>query len=471
MRRWISLVIIFLILNLSSVMAQELGDKAAKLEQNIEELRKELESLRVEQKALKELQGQQTGGLAEELRKLKLEIFAPEAEYKSYTGLGPAASKVYFKDRGLSIGGYGELNYEGYQHKSKKDRADASRFVLYTGYKFTDRILMNAEFEYEHAGINNVGGSTGGVTPSVSSSRNPEVYLEFGYLDFLLHPRFNLRSGLLLTPIGLINEYHEPTIFHGVLRPDVERILIPSTWRDLGVMGYGGMGDFEYKVGLLNGLRSDRLSSSDWIRGGRQQGAGASAEGLAGVGRLDYKGIPGLTLGGSYYFGQADFGRGADTDPIGPGEKKADINLWELHADYKFKGLELRGLFTRGSLDGNRAFDLSPPGGVGEEVQGWYLETAYDLMPLIRAGSAISLTPFVRYENYDTHEQVFSGRKNPTLDREVITLGLGFKPHPNVVIKADYQWRGTDSRLPVGKGAGRDEGKIDQFNVGIGFIF
>lgn len=442
------------------------------MEDRITALQKQIDQLNAELQDLKKVQEKQTGGLAEELRKLKLEVFAPAEEYESYTGLGPAASKVYFKERGLSIGGYGELNYEGFRHDSKKDRADAQRIVLYTGYKFSDKIVMNAEFEYEHAGINNVGGSTSGVTPTVSNSRQPEVYVEFANLDFLLDPRLNVRTGLLLTPVGLINEYHEPTVYHGVLRPDVERNLIPSTWRDLGAMAYGSLKGFDYKLGVLSGLRADRLSSSDWIRGGRQQGAVINAEGFASVGRLDYRGVPGLVFGGTYYFGQADFGRGGDTDPVGKGERTADINLWELHADYKFKGLELRGLFTRGTLDGNRAFESSPPGSVGEKAQGWYLETAYDLMPLVRPGSLMSLTPFVRYESYDTHREVFSGRRrNPSLDREVFTFGLGFRPHPNVILKVDYQWRDTDSDLPAGKGTGRDENKIDQFNFGLGFIF
>lgn len=491
MRKWgytrrLFLAVLGVALSLCLLLASPArsGAEGDGMEERIAGLQKQIDQLNAELQQLKGQQQEQTGGLAEELRKLKLEVFAPAEEYESYTGLGPAASKVYFKDRGLSIGGYGELIFEGYRHKSKKDRADAQRIVLYTGYKFSDKIVMNAEIEYEHAGIKNVGGSTSGVTPPVGNSRTAEVYVEFANLDFLLDPKFNVRTGLLLTPVGLINEYHEPTVYHGVLRPDVERNLIPSTWRDLGAMAYGSLKGFDYKLGLLSGLRADRLSSSDWIRGGRQQGAEINAEGLAGVGRLDYRGIPGLLFGGTYYFGQADFGRGGDTDPIGKGEMTADINLWELHADYNFKGLELRGLFTRGTLDGNRAFELSPPGevrdpktgalitpGVGEKVQGWYLETAYDLMPLLRPGSLMSLTPFVRYESYDTHRKVFSGSRNPSLDREVLTFGLGFKPHPNVIIKMDYQWRDTDSDLSAGKGPRKDENKIDQFNFGLGFIF
>lgn len=83
----------------------------------------------------------------------------------------------------------------------------------------------------------------------------------------------------------------------------------------------------------------------------------------------------------------------------------------------------------------------------------------------------MSFAPFARYERYDLNKEVFTGTPDPKLDREVLTAGVDFKPHPQVVLKADYQLRDTDSDLPEGKGTGLDENKIDQFNMGIGFIF
>ena len=408
--------------------------------------------------------------LTEEIEKIKLGAVA-EPEYKTFMGLGPAASKVYGVEKGFSIGGYGETIYQNYRHPSIKDFADAYRFILYGGYKFNDWILMNTELEFEHAGIKNVGGSTSGVTPAVSNSRTSEVYIEFSYLDFLLNPAFNLRTGLLLVPVGFINEYHEPTVYNGVLRPDVEINIIPTTWRDLGIMAYGKIGDVTYNMALMNGLRSDRLSSKDWIRGGRQQGAGVNADVWAMAGRVNYEPLSGLLVGGSYYLGKAGHGRGKDTDPLGSDEKEGTADLWEVLTQYQLKGLHLRGLFASGSLDGNSALESSPPGDVGKKAQGWYIETAYDVLPHVYAASEMSLLPFVRYEDYDTHKEVFTGSPDPRQDRVTVTAGIGFKPHPNVVIKTDYQWRNTASDLPEGKGTGLDEGKIDQFNLGIGFIY
>jgi hypothetical protein len=410
-----------------------------------------------EESEIKEMK-RQIEVLTEEMEKLKLGAVA-EPKYESFMGLGPAASKVYGVEKGLSIGGYGEIFYNNYQHPSKKDFANAARFILYGGYKFNDWIVMNTEIEVEHAGVGN------------SGSKSPEVYNEFSYLDFLMSNSFNLRTGLMLMPIGIINEYHEPTVYNGVSRPDVELNIIPSTWRDIGVMAYGKVGGLQYNAALINGLRASSFSSGTWIRGGRQQGAQVNADVLATIARLNYEPLTDLFIGGTYYSGKADEGKGGDQDKAT--DKEGAVNLWEVHAQYQLKGLSLKGLYAKGSLDANDNFKAdSTLKKVGKEVEGWYVETAYDIMPLISSGSEKSLTPFIRYEAYDTNKGVFNGQsRDTTLDRKVLTYGIGFKPHPNVVIKADYQSRDTASSLSEGKGTNLDENKIDQFNLGVGFIF
>jgi len=403
--------------------------------------------------------------LTEEMEKFKLGAVA-EPKYESFFGLGPAASKVYGIDKGLSIGGYGEVVYSNYQDSSKKDFADAYRFIPYIGYKFNDWIIMNTELEFEHAGIKNVGKDT--TDPKLGQDRQPEVYIEFSYLDFLLSKPFNLRTGLVLMPVGIINEFHEPTVYHGVSRPEVETNIIPSTWRELGVMAYGEpVENLTYKVALINGLRADLFSKSGWIRAGRQQGAEANADVAAVVVNVNYEVIPGLSVGGSYYRGEAASGKGGDSDTA-TGQKEGDVNLFDLHADFRCKGLELRGLYAAGKLDANETLKAT---GIGKEVGGWYLQLAYDIFHLIKPGTEMSLSPFLRYEQYNTNKEVFSGTPDPTLDITVTTFGVGFKPHPNVVIKADYQWKDTESDNPEGTASGQDSNKIDQFNLGIGFIF
>ncbi len=388
--------------------------------------------------------------LTEEIEKMKLGPVA-EPEYASFSGLGPAASKVYAIGKGLSLGGYGEIVYSNYQHSPKKDFADTYRFILYSGYKFNDWIVMNTELEFEHVN---------------------EVSVEFSYLDFLLKPEFNVRAGLMLVPVGIINELHEPTVYQGVWRPDVESKIIPSTWRDIGVMAYGMLNDVSYKVALLNGMQTDdgtsaKFAKADWIRGGRYKGRKVNAENLAFVLNLNYDVTQRVKVGGSYY--QGDAGEGAGATEVAASDKDGTIKLWEVHAYYRVKGLGVRGLFTRGTLNGNAALEATD---VGKKVQGWYAEASYEVMPYLNGATEASLSPFVRYEELDTHKEVFTGTtRDPVQDRTITTLGVSYKPIPNVVVKADYQWRDSASSLAEGKGAGLDENKIDQANLGVGFIF
>lgn len=420
-------------------------------------------------KELKEIK-KQIQVLTEEVERMKLGG-AVEPLYESYSGLGPAASKVYGGAKGVSLGGYGELVYHNYQEDTMKDFADAYRFVVYAGYKYSDKVVLNTELEFEHGGFKNVGGSETGVTPAVANSRTSEVYVEFMYLDFLVSKPLSFRTGLMLMPIGILNEYHEPTVYNGVLRPDVETNVIPTTWRDIGVMAYGEAGIFKYNAAFMNGLRADRFNGSSWIRNGRQQGAEVNADGWAGVVRLNAAPMDGLNAGGTYYRGIAGHGRGKDTEPLGANEKAGKVSLWEAHAEFKHKTVELKALYAKGTLEGNSALEAAPPGGVGKEVGGYYVEAAVDVLPHLTSGGDSSLTPFIRYEKYDTNKKVFNGYRDSRQQREVRTAGVSFKPNPYVVLKADYQWRDTGSRLANGKGTNLDENKVDQLNLGIGFIF
>ena len=43
-------------------------------------------------------------------------------------------------------------------------------------------------------------------------------------------------GGLFLTPVGILNETHEPPTFYGVERNNVEKNIIPTTWWEGGAM-------------------------------------------------------------------------------------------------------------------------------------------------------------------------------------------------------------------------------------------
>jgi len=436
----------------SGAARAEESDELRRLAQQVEELRREIADLKSQAASdarLAELE-RRVDLVAGELEKLQLGEAMPVADTIEY-GLGPAASKIYRTTQGLSIGGYGEMLYEGADStrddgadSGRVDQVDLVRAIVYFGYKFNDRFLFNSEVEWEHA-------KTGGGNPG-------EVAVEFAYLDYLWRPQANLRGGLLLVPMGLLNELHEPTVFLGARRPGVESAILPSTWRENGFGMFGDLGPWSYRTYLVNGLDASRFAAAG-LRNGRQNGARAKAQDLAWVGRLDYTGAPGLLAGASVYFGDSGQGLAFAGEEIGVGTR-----ILELHGDWRGRGLELRGLWARADLDDvaalNGALRLTGGGSVGERLSGGYLQAGYDLFARWPHG-AQALVAYARWEAYDTQEEVPAGfARNPANDVESLTLGLAYRPIDQVILKLDYQ--DLDNAARTG---------VDQINLALGYIF
>jgi hypothetical protein len=425
------------------------------LERRLRELEAEVARLRAsggEQPDLSELQ-RRIDLLAGELERLRTAGAASTDEStEGQRGFGPAASKVYRVERGVSIGGYGEMLYQGFGEEredgapsGRTDELDFVRAIVYIGYKFDDRILFNSEIEFEHA----------------STGSGGEVSVEFAYLDFAWKPALGFRGGMLLVPVGFLNELHEPPIFYGARRPEVESAILPSTWRENGAGVFGSAGSFEYRAYALAGLSSAGFSSAG-IRNGRQKGARSRAEDFALTGRLDITGLaamPGLLAGVSFFTGESGQGATVSGETLG-----GRVSLFDLHAQYRNRGLHLRGLYAKGSIADvplvNTANALTGAASVGEDQFGWYVEAAYDLLTLAPRGDW-ALAPYLRYESLDPQDSVPLGFvKNPATDRSLWTLGIDVKPIPRVVLKADYQWIQNEARTGV-----------NQFNVALGFLF
>jgi opacity protein-like surface antigen len=391
--------------------------------------------------------------LTEEISKLRTESAVPEDQpLASEYGLGPAASKVYGRDRGVSIGGYGELNYTNPidDEGTSVARADAVRLITYLGYKFNDRLVFNSEIEFEHALIGQ----------STVTSGSGEVAVEFAALDFNWKPELNFRAGMVLMPVGFINEIHEPPYYFGVLRPETETRLLPATWRELGAGVFGNVGEtFEYRAYVTTGFNA-RGFGSDGFRSGRQRGNRAFAEDAAFVARADWSPdvLPGLELGGSIYYG------GVDQEQAG----LPDSSLWigEIHAQYRRGGFSSRALFAYTGLSNagslSTALGKAPGAGIASNMLGGYFELGYDVWPLLFGESEEqALEPYARIEFIDTQHDVPSGfLRNENFDYWVLSTGLSYFPHPNVVLKAEYRNEHAESGL-----------RPDQIAVGIGFAY
>ncbi|MBI3449440.1 MAG: hypothetical protein HY049_11050, partial [Acidobacteria bacterium] len=418
--------------------------------------------------------------LAAELERLRLGEAAAVKPLVPAHGLGPAASRVYGVAKGVSIGGYGEAIYDNFDARDESggpsgltDQFDFVRAVLYAGYKFTDRVVFNSEMEFEHAST-----ETGG-----------SVSVEFAYLDFMLHRHANLRAGLILVPAGLINETHEPPTFLGARRPSVETRIEPATWADNGAGVFGDAGGFSYRAYVLAGLDSSGFTAGEGLREGRQGGGQAKAQDFALAIRGDYVGLPGFLAGAFAYRGGASQGQRAPVGfsvdpngtPIAPATRpfRAPVSLYDLHAEYRARGVQLRALYARGRLGDaarvNDANGLSGTESVGSRFLGWYAEAGYDVLSR-RAGGASSLVPFVRHERFDTQDRVpaapprdpdpsplvqpASFAADPANDVAAWTVGVVYKPIINVSVKLDFQKVTNEAQTGV-----------DQIAFGLGYLF
>jgi len=413
-----------------------------------------LSAQEVDAEILKELR-RQIDILAEEIERLKLgEVVEPA--YEAQRGLGPAASRVYtLKKPGVSLAGYGEVVYENFVKKrqdgqtaNKLDQIDFLRNVVYVGFRFNDWILFNSEIEFEH-------GSTGKF--DLRGRPIGSVSVEFGYVELMLSKAINIRAGMVLPPLGIINEKHEPSTFFGTLRPHVERLIIPSTWRTNGLGLYGELAPgLNYRAYIVEGLNAAGFSDSEGVRGGRQSGAKAVAENFALTGKLEYNGFAGALLGSSFYYGSS--GQGA-TD--WQGEITAKTKILCLHGEYGWRSLELRALYAQVDLGDADRLSVLLARTIGSKMRGWYIVAAYDLMPLIAPGSGQAIAPFVQVEQFNTQAEVPSGTMaNKANDRSILSMGLSYKPHPNIAFKFDYRQNRNQAKTGV-----------NQWNLAVNYLF
>lgn len=372
-------------------------------DETFEDLRKKVEA---QQKAIDNLQKQ-------------LDATAAAVEEGGRAGPAPGASDMIGPHRlaggTTRIGGYGELHYN---NLDSKKQLDFHRFVLYFGHQFSDAIRFNSELELEHA---------------VSSAGDVgEVELEQAFLEFDLNEKHTVRTGVLLIPVGILNETHEPTTFYGVERNPVETNIIPTTWWEGGA-GLNGelVPGFKYDIALTSGLHTPMSGANAYlVRNGRQKASEAAAESLAYTARARWMGWSGVELSGTAQY-QGD---------VTQGSQNVSATLIETHAAIKQGPFGLRALYAAWHLDG------AGPTALGRDEQsGWYIEPSYKVTP--------KLGVFARYNSWDNAAgDSIDSEKNQT------NFGVNYWPHEDVVLKADIQRQG---------GTANDDG----FNLGVGYQF
>lgn len=320
------------------------------------------------------------------------------------------------------IGGYGELHYNNYDtDNGNYKELDFHRFVLFFGHQFTDRLRFFSEVEIEHAFSSDTD----------DGSNDGAVELEQAYIEYDLNDRHHVRGGVFLLPVGIINETHEPPTFYGVERNPVEKNIIPATWWAAGVGARGEVAPgWSYDISVHEGLDNDSYN----IRSGRQKSSKADAHDLASTARIKWTGIAGVELAATAQY-QENITQGFDND--------ASAWLYEAHADIQRGPFGLRALYAMWDIDGSGASAVG-----ADQQEGFYIEPSYKITPKFGV--------FVRYNQYDN-----AAGNSADTEKKQYNGGFNYWPHPDVVLKADYQDQDNDS------GTGEEDG----FNLGIGYQF
>ncbi|NPD43998.1 hypothetical protein [Lentimicrobium sp. S6] len=356
------------------------------------------------------------------------------------------------RDQKLIIGGYGQIDYNQplIKDQSNNGTLDVHRLVLLFGYNFTEKLQLFTEIELEHV---------------------KEVYVEQVFLNYKFNNYFQVKGGLMLIPMGIINELHEPTVYFGVERPLLDKKIVPTTWREIGLGIHGNIQEIslKYQLYMVNGFLGyddqAKFRGSDGFRKGRQKGAESIASSPNLSAKIDYYGIPRLKLGLATYLGKSQsnlFDGLPDNDPQLQQQADSsivDIAMFGVDATYRIEGIQLRGqlvFVNNGNVDQYNDFGGSD---LGQQMFGYYAEAGYNVFKTTKFKS--ELIPFVRYEFINTHHETVGFEPNKSFETQLITSGLNWKINSGVVLKIDYQWIKTAA-----------QSKYDHaFNAGLGFVF
>jgi len=362
--------------------------------------------------------------------------------------------KLLQNDDKLTIGGYAQIDYNQALEKNVKNNGelDVHRMVMLFGYKFNNKVQFVTEIEYEHV---------------------KEVFVEQAFINYKVNNKLNFKGGLILIPMGLINQFHEPPYYNGVERPLIDANISPTTWREIGAGISGNIQNIntKYQAYLVNGFKSydgeGLIKGSSGFRGGRQKGAQSTISSPNFTGRLDFYGINNINIGLSAYYGktqsvlynglvknETDMIKTADSSVVGIMMSGADIS-------YNIKGVYFKGQAYYVQIDNTKEYNEFTGKDLGSHMFGYYADLGYNIFrPFDNLETELIL--FARYEWFDTHYAVTSETMdNESYDRTLITTGLTWKMSPNSVVKSDLQFYKT----------AMDQDYTPIINFGLGVMF
>ena len=342
---------------------------------------------------------------------------------------------------GTSIGGYleGNTNYFREEGVTQGFSMELRRFNIFLFSAIGPRIRFLSELEFEHG--------------------TEEIALETAQLDVRLSPALSLRAGIILPPLGYLNQNHDSPKWDFVERPLVSTDVIPSTLSEVGAGVLGsvrsGRWTVSYDAYLTNGLQDGIVDNSF----GRTDIASGRSDEAFGE---DNNGSPALT--GRVAVHLVGWGE------VGVSGYSGAYNSYRLEGEEvdEPRGLEIVALDVQGDLAG---FDVR-----GELARAW-IETPDGLGPTFgegQWGAHLDLTRRVwspslaGYENaallvglrleqvdYNTGSFPSTGRAIRDDVRAVVATA-SLRPSASTAFRFNYrfQWTRDAQGNPASRGAG-----------------
>ncbi len=392
------------------------------------------------------------------------------------------------------LGGYGEMvaAFKNYGINRLKGTSSGNanmhrntisipRFVIAGDVKFNRHWILGTEIEFESGGT--------GVAYEIENTENGEyeteverggeVAIEQFHLTYRLNNAFSVRMGHMIVPVGLTNSHHEPINFFGTVRPEGETTLLPSTWHETGIAIQGQMGrrwaSMDYEAMIVAGLNANGINRNQWL-GGAKQGffEEDNFTSPAYVARLNYRGIPGLRLGASFYYCN---NAGSNSDKPQTYNFRIPIHIWSIDAQYQNRWVIARGNVLSGHIGNSSQLsakngmlsNLSPytrTSPIASRAVSYGAEAGLRIKGFANNSKMPDLIPFARYEYYNPQEKVITDKYNSTsadarFKTSMWVAGINYRPLPYLIIKADYTHR------TIGGGKYNNE---NEFALGVGFV-
>lgn len=377
----------------------------------------------------------------------------------------------------FSLSGYGAMNYYHFDWQTdsvKRDAIDNERFIVDFGYRWTDKIRLNTEIEFEHGGT--------GVDVEFDRfeefgefeyevSKGGEVLVEQMNIEFALRPKLQLKVGRVKVPFALMFRRDEPTDYLTAAASEMEMQILPENWTENGLLLRGEFGEksrWQYHVAFVNGLDNSGFNSANWIkRGNQMRFEMVNAENFALAGRLDYRPNDDFSVGISAYGSRTISGNRPKPDlkvqtPIGLGE----VHVQYTKAPFCISGMAFYGIMGNSEALSNQNRNLSNNLNVKRTPVGAAAIGGFAEVGLVVIGDKglwlkdfkQNCTLYGRFDYYDTQFAteglIFN---NPRWERQSWTIGAVYKIIDEVHLKTQYTVRTVGAPAPTSVNGGRAE--------------